>query len=256
MATTCGYGRIKDLRVTCLCIGGKEIIDSKRNISANNVTNKNTFSKYIKSTGTICGPKIKTSKICEKNTGDQVVIEKPLFLNQHGISKIKLSENYLLTEDDYAVLDPDDWEIEFESQGPPSLKQNGHLFTVPSIDNYTNLNNVKVLIEIHVSLKFASFGFDSQALVENEIVRFSIEKNKPDLNNSENDHVVSQITHTPLEFFGTNALSLSDIIVCEPGDTLDISAYIDSHLGKIDIDGNNLGTCAVFKIIGFDNTIE
>ncbi len=37
MASTCGFGKIKDLRVTSLCVKGKEVIDCKRNVKFNNM---------------------------------------------------------------------------------------------------------------------------------------------------------------------------------------------------------------------------
>jgi hypothetical protein len=255
MSTSCGFGRIKDLRVSSLCIAGKEIVDSKRNMNVNTIKNKNTLSQFINSSGSVCATRVKTPKICEKKENEQVVISKPIFLNQHGISKAVLVSNYEFDEYDFGIIEAIDFSTEFEGQGPSLILQNNHLFTVPSTVQYinSNLKNWKMIVEMNLHLVYQGIAIENS-----DAVFLRIEKNKTDFEDDSDDNVISLSLMNPgNEFFSLGTIEYNNIYKLEPNDTLDISIKTEISEGKLIIASTDetevTASFVTFKILGFES---
>lgn len=86
MATTCNFGQVKDLRVTTICKGGKELLDKDCNLTVKSVTTS----------------KVNTNSICARK-GDEIVMESDLDimgdLFASNMETMKLTLNEICSRD-------------------------------------------------------------------------------------------------------------------------------------------------------------
>ncbi len=109
-----------------------------------------------------------TSCIKESTDDQGVVIDKPLFLNRHGIGKISLAENIILPSTSTTPVDGSDFVLDFESMGivgpggPLLLLQGSppNIFTAPLVGEYPNPCLVYDLMYVEIILIAVITTFD------------------------------------------------------------------------------------------------
>jgi len=262
MSVGCGFGQISDIRASTLCVGGRLVVDSKRNVFATSVKTNALITKSM----TTSGP-LKTKLVEQETLGQGAVIDKPLMSNVHGICRAYLNQNVKLNNSDSVLLDAGQvWNKSFESavfndiyDFPPLLLQSTnesevHLFTAPAQIQYQNKclpQNWVMLVEVNGVFPITSFdfgGFGGSNTYTIKLLR--------------NGDEVSNVSHSPTNDFDwggfiNNMYSLvfHDIIECFPGDVLDFeySMNTDGNTGSI-TSGSN--ACYVtFKILSFQTVV-
>lgn len=234
MATTCNFGPIKDLRVRELCILGKVVIDRNRNVKCLNFTSE----------------KQETRGILPVSSSEGVVIDSPLFQDRTGISRIYLDSEIVIKDlDGNVLLDPANFFTSFETQGPPAaLALPDHHYVVPSLGDYTNecLEDWCVYIEVNAQILVESEEADGAS--------YSVQIRR---NGSEIVSEAVAISGAPSEDSKLETITITDIIKCNPGDTLDF--YVDNAARDVpdtDLDlfirAGTEATHATFKVITFE----
>ena len=191
------------------------------------------------------------------NTGDciteatpdaGVAIEKPLFVNRHGIGRVNLDDDVNNTGS--TVLTGDDFNLNFESNsivgpgGPrlllqlddtvsPSIR---HIFTAPPIDNYSNSCLDYTTMYVQFSCTFNAFTSGAVPTYATFLVN-NVEYGQPvqfPFNSDSDEHASSVV--------------LTDILPLSPGDVVDILIDpIDQDVTIID-----KGTFITTTVVGFE----
>lgn len=243
MASLGGFGRgTIDLRCGSLKCMDIQILDAKCNLN-------------IPGTARITDLKVRNSlaavKITEKTEDEGIVIDKPLVLDPHGIGRAWFDDdvNVFISEGDYSgniFLDESDWEVSFETIGPPLLKQSDHLIQLPT--SYANpcLGNAwTALVEVSASFKIEYAIVETDTFLD---VGVNLIKNY-----GTDNAVVStaDMTLQGLSTYGT--IHLNDIVKCVPGDSLDVQIFwtLDNDKGFTLLGGEEITHLEV-KVLGFE----
>jgi hypothetical protein len=261
MSGGCGFGQIGDMRARSLCIGGKVVVDNKRNLFVKNMKTKSiTTSTLTTSSMTTSGP-IKTKFLEQETLGQGVVVDRPLISNAHGICRAFLNQDVKLFNTDSVLLDAGQvWTRSFESavfndtyDFPPLLLQSTnetevHLFTTPTQIQYQNIclpTNWVMLVEVNGVFPIVSFNF---GMGSSNIYTIKLLKNGVE---------VSNVSQSSVNDFGfgpinnTDSLTFHDIIECFPGDVLDFEYSIDTNGSFGSITSGSNKCYATFKILSF-----
>jgi hypothetical protein len=194
---------------------------------------------------------ISTDCLQAANSDNGLVLTPPLFLDKHGICRADgnaIIGNIEIPVDALTLVSPSNFDIIFESigAGPNLLAQGANLFTVPSVDAYTNecLENWNMYVEVNVQ----GYILTRNGSVDTGIY---IVKN--------GDFIESPMTTILLN----GSFNLNSIIKCSPDDTIDIGVHANNFYGggdsflvlneQIFLIGSNTKLQTTFKILGFES---
>ena len=231
MANTCSFGQIKDGRFRSICVNGKDIINGDLNL------------KCIKAitAQTACINTVEINKLTEKGESDCVVINRSIKLNPHGVGRIFVNSPILWETSGSYIVDVGSSEISFETYGPSTLLLNGHHFTTPSVEAYTNecLTSLEwcALVQVDIQLKIAN-EFDDFGQYEVRLIK------------NDEDVVSKTCVYASGEEYETRTVSLCDTVECNPSDTLDIYIQFEGVESSIEILSGSEFSHATFKIVG------
>ena len=214
--------------------------------------------------GSACYSEIATNKITSKEHDDGCVIETPMFLSRYGIGRVFLSEKYYFEDNDFAILDEDDWEISHEGYpfpgGDSLFKQNGNLFTLPTeFPNECLGSDWCAFVEVDVTLRLLmvdfTYAFDYS---DTETVNLMLFKN------GDGDEDLISISSMSNNVDGEpqfKTIHLKDTVKCFPGDSLNIGIYHATDDGETLINefpefDPHVANYANFKIIGFERLLD
>jgi hypothetical protein len=263
---TCGFGHLRDIRMNSLCLGGKVIIDSKRNVFANTLNAKTIVSNSQ------CPTTLLTNKIDEKVTNHGVIINKSMIKNRPGIGRIQLDNSNANFEGDLYKLEPGqsivfnqsgDFTKTFETTGfgPEYILQpdietgNINAYTVPYPSDYLN-SCLTDFSNVYVECNANFQGMNSFYIPSDDVVKIHLQllKNDDLVAQAINIYSIKNVGDTRNEF----NLQIHDIVKCVPGDNLNIKLINNSTTQEIGVmltsDVTNLTPLSyvTFKTLAFE----
>lgn len=226
--STCGFGHPRDIRVNSLCLRGRVVLDSNRNIFANTIVAQNQ-----------CPKNLLTNKVDEKKAGHGVLLNRSLPVNRPGIARIELDNTnaglpdaFKLGPGDSVVFNQSgDWVKSFETQGfgpqyalqEDAVTGNINAYTFPQKSEFLNECFDGLVDCGYVECNIHLVGFNSEAIGDDDKVQMNVQILK-------NESVVSQ-TWESYPIVDDNSvfdqsflftMNLHDIVKVEPGDILNV----------------------------------
>lgn len=172
-----------------------------------------------------------TEWICDNGTGNNnciqeatedngVVIEKPLFLNRHGIGRVILGEPIFIDDDSsITILSPESFDLSFSSigvvgDGGPALlltdTDSDYIFKAPLAEDYNN-ECLQDYTKMFLKVDFQGTLFD-EIPFSSGLIYLNVLINGDD---------------TAIYIITENTISYNDILELSPGDEVGFGIYID-----------------------------